>query len=96
MLAGLLSECFAAEFKECWKRERTATPVRAFAIRLHAIGCSLRETKDILRHLGVERSHQEIWQWVHRLADSVPDLLSAQPTRVAVNETAVKINGEWM
>ena len=33
MLADLLSECFAAEFKECWERERTATPVRAFAVR---------------------------------------------------------------
>mgnify|MGYP006993518524 CR=1 FL=1 len=45
MLADLLSECFAAEFKECWERERTATPVRAFAVRPHTTGCSLRETK---------------------------------------------------
>jgi transposase-like protein len=36
-----------------------------------------------------------IWQLVHRLADSVPDPPSAQPTRIAVDETAVKINGEW-
>ncbi|WP_136601186.1 IS6 family transposase [Salinigranum halophilum] len=98
MLADLLSECFAADFKECWERERTATPVRAFAVRLHATGCSLRETEAILRSLGVERSHQAIWQWVHRLADSVPDPPSAQPTRVAVDETAVRINGElsWL
>jgi len=33
---------------ECWERERTATPVRAFAVRLYATGCSLRETKEIL------------------------------------------------
>jgi putative transposase len=32
---------------------------------------------------------------VHRLADSGCDPPSAQPTRVAVDETAVKINGEW-
>jgi transposase-like protein len=88
MLADLLSECFAADLKECWERERTATPVRAFAVRLFATGCSLRETEAILRSLGVERSHQAIWQWVHRMADSVPDPPSAQPTRVAVDETA--------
>ena len=32
---------------------------------------------------------------MHRLADSGCDPPSAQPTRVAVDETAVKINGEW-
>jgi len=95
MLADLLSESFAADLEECWERERTATPVRAFAVRLHATGCSLRETASILADLGVERSHQAIFQWVHRLADSVSDPPTAQPSRVAVDETAVKINGEW-
>jgi putative transposase len=95
MLADLLSQCFAADLEETWERERTATPVRAFAVRLHATGCSLRETTTILAELGVQRSHQAVWQWVHRLADSVPDPPTAQPSRVAVDETAVKINGEW-
>mgnify|MGYP002760782390 CR=1 FL=1 len=94
MLADLLSECFAADLEETWERERTATPVRAFAVRLHATGCSLRETQAILRLFGVERSHQAIWQWVHQVADSVPDPPEAKPKRVAVDETAVKINGE--
>ena len=66
-----------------------------FAVRLHATGCSLRETQAILRLFGVQRSHQAIFQWVHRVADSVPDPPEAQPKRVAVDETAVKINGEW-
>jgi putative transposase len=95
MLADLLSECFAADLEETWERERTATPVRAFAVRLHATGCSLRETTSILAELGVERSHGAVWNWVHRIADSVPDPPTAQPSRVAVDETAVKINGEW-
>ena len=95
MLADLLSECFAVDLEKCWERERTATPVRAFAVRLHATGCSLRETASILAELGVERSHQAIFHWVHRLADSVSDPPTAQPSRVAVDETAVKINGEW-
>jgi putative transposase len=75
-------------------RERTAMPVRAFAVRLHATGCSLRETQEILRLFGVERSPQAIWQWVHQIADSAPDPPEAKPKRLAVDQTAVKINGE--
>jgi putative transposase len=71
------------------------TPVRAFAVRLQATGCSLRGTKAILALLGVKRSHQSIFQWVHRVSDSVSDPPSASLTRVAVNKTAIKINGEW-
>jgi transposase-like protein len=56
-LADLLSNCFAADLEETWERERTATPVRASAVQLHATGCSLREITSILTELGVERSH---------------------------------------
>ncbi|APX97908.1 IS6 family transposase [Natronorubrum daqingense] len=94
-LADLLSESYAAEFDEAWERERTANTLTGVAVRLHATGCSLRETQAILRLIGVERSHQAIWNWVHQLADSVPDPPMAKPSRVAVDETAVKINGEW-
>ena len=80
---------------EFWVRERTGTAVRAFANRLHATGCSLRETKEILRLFGVKCSHQSVFQLVHRVSDSVSDPPTAQPSRVAVDETAIKINGEW-
>lgn len=60
MLPDLLSKSYAAEFDECWERERTETPVRVFAVRLHATGCSLRETQAILRLIGVERSHRAL------------------------------------
>ncbi len=40
-LADLLSKCFATDLEETWERERTATPVRVFAVQLHATGCSL-------------------------------------------------------
>ena len=93
-LADLLRETLDTATLECWQRERTATPVRAFAVRLHAAGLSLRETTAILELLGVERTHGAVWNWVHRLADSVSDPPSATPTRVAVDETAVRINGE--
>ncbi len=48
-LADLLSECYTTEFDEVWEHERTATPVRAFAVRLHATRGSLREAQAILR-----------------------------------------------
>ena len=71
------------------------TPVRAFAVRLHQTGCSLRETTTILAELGVKRSHGAVWSWIHRLSDSGRDPPEAKPKRVAVDEAAVKINGKW-
>ncbi len=59
---GLIKETLDTVKLECWERERAATPVRVFAVRLHATVCSLRETQEILRLFGVERSHQAIWQ----------------------------------
>ncbi len=41
-LVDLLSEGYAAEFEVSLERERTATPVRVFAVCLHATSCSLR------------------------------------------------------
>jgi putative transposase len=94
-LQELLSESLDAESNDVWERERTATPVRAFAVRLHLAGLSLRKTAAILDLLGVDRSHQSVLQWTHRLADSGSDPPTAQPSRVAVDETAVQVDGEW-
>jgi putative transposase len=71
------------------------TPVRVFAVRLHQTGCSLRETITIFAELGVKRSHGAVRYWVRRLVDSRRDPPEAEPKRVAVDETAVKINGKW-
>ena len=95
MLADLLSESSDADLEESWANERTATPIRAFAVRLHQTGCSLRETTTILAELGIERSHGAAWNWVHRLADSGCDPPTASPSQVAVDETAVNVNGKW-
>ncbi|ELZ00723.1 putative transposase [Natrialba aegyptia DSM 13077] len=48
--------------------------------------------------MGVGRFHRAVWNWVRRLADSGHDPTTATPSRVAVDETAVKINGErsWL
>ena len=48
-LTDLLSESYEADLEETWENERMATPVRALAVRLHATGCSLRETTSIRR-----------------------------------------------
>jgi putative transposase len=58
------------------------------------VGVSSRDTTTVLAELGVERSRGAVWNWVHRLADSVPDPPTAKPSRVAVDETAVEIDGE--
>lgn len=86
-VADLLRETLDIPPLACWKREQTATSVRAFAIRLHAAGCSLRETVAILGVIGVERMHGAVWNGVHRLADSVGGPPSVTPTRVASTET---------
>jgi len=52
-LLDLLSEFLAVDLEECWERERTATPVMAFAACLHATGCLLRGSVEILRELHV-------------------------------------------
>lgn len=95
LIQELLREALETANLECWERERAETPVKAFAVRLHAAGCSLRETREILRLFGVDRSHQAIFQWVHRVSDNVGDPPEVQPKRVAVDETVIKINGEW-
>jgi len=95
MLADLLSESYESDLEETWENERTANALTGVAVRLHATGCSLRETTTILARLGVQRSHRAVWNWVHRLANSDCDPPTAKPSRVAVDETAVKINGEW-
>ena len=95
MLADLLSESYDTDLEESWENERSANALTGVAVRLHQTGCSLREITTILAELAVERSHGAVWNWVYRLSDSGRDPRTASPSRVAVDETAVKINGEW-
>ena len=64
----LLEETLNTASLEFWDEESTPTPVRALGVRLHAAGLSLRGTAAVLELLGVSRSHQAVFQWVHRLA----------------------------
>jgi hypothetical protein len=59
-LAGLLKKRLNVENKDVWENERTPTPVRCFAVRLHSIGLSLREFEAVLavlpRFSGTDRN----------------------------------------
>ncbi len=55
MLSDPLRESYAAYLEKPWENERTATSIRAFAVRLHQTGYSLRETIMILAELVVKR-----------------------------------------
>jgi putative transposase len=82
----------------CWGDESTASALRALAVLLHSTGISLRETAAALEMFGVTRSHQAVFQWVHRVAEEAPDPPTAKPSRVAVDETTVTIGSEqqWL
>ena len=81
-LSDLLGETLETTDSDCWDHERTATPVRAFAVQLHSAGLSLRETVAVLDLLGVDRSHGAVWDWTHRLVDNQDDPPRSAPWRV--------------
>jgi hypothetical protein len=47
-LADLLRERLEIENQDVWENERTPTPVRCFAVRLHSMGLSVREVETVL------------------------------------------------
>ena len=97
-LADLLRERLDGEYDEVWENERTATPVRVFAVRLHSMGLSLREVVAVLDWLGVDRSHGAVWNWTHKLSATQSDPPTAEPSRVAVDEKQIEVDGEkkWL
>jgi len=97
-LADLLREHLDIENQDAWENERTPTPVRCFAVRLHSMGLSLREVVGALDWLGVDRSFQAVWNWKERLAETQSDPPTATPSRVAVDEKQIEVDGEkkWL
>jgi len=57
---------------EFWDDEGTAGALRALVVPLHSTGISLRETAAVLEQFSVNRSHQAVFQWVHRTAEDPP------------------------
>jgi transposase-like protein len=97
-LADLLRETLDVDCDDVWANERTPTPVRVFGVRLHSMGLSLREVVAVFELLDVDRSHGAIWNWTHTLAEAQSDPPTAEPSRVAVDETRIEVDGEtkWL
>ena len=97
-LADLLRERLEIENQDVWENERTPTPVRCFAVRLHSMGLSVREVEAVLDWLGVDRCYQAIWNWKEKLAETQHDPPTATPSRVAVDEKQITVDGEkqWL
>ena len=75
LLSNLLKESLDTATLECWELERTENALTDVAVRLHAIGYSLRETQEtqaFLALLGVKRSHQAIFQWAIEYLTACP------------------------
>jgi len=97
-LEDLLKENLDVDNQDTWENERTPTPVRCFAVRLHSMGLSLREVEAVLNWLGVDRCHQAIWNWKETLSEHQSDPPTAAPSRVAVDEKQIEVDGEkkWL
>ncbi|ACV48660.1 transposase [Halomicrobium mukohataei DSM 12286] len=93
-LADLLRETLYEESQDVWENEWTPTSVRQFGVRLHTAGLSIRETVAILELLGVDRSHGAVWNWVHTLSEAQSEPPTAAPSRVAVDEKQIEVDGE--
>jgi len=62
------------------------------------MGLSLREVEAVLDWLGVDRCHQAIWYWKETAAEEQHDPPTASPSRVAVDEKQIEVDGEkkWL
>lgn len=69
-----------------------------FGVQLHSMGLPVKEVEAVLKWLGSDRSHGAVWNWIHDLAEAHDDPTTAEPSRVAVNEKQIKIDGEeqWL
>ena len=97
-LADLLRERLEIENQDVWENKRTPIPVHCFAVRLHLMGLSVREVEAVLEWLGVDRYYQVVWNWKEKLANTQRDPPMAAPSRVAVDEKQIKIDGDkkWL
>src|SRR5699024_6242419 len=94
----LLRETLNVDCDEVWENERTPDTVRVFGVRLHSMGLSLREIVAVFDWPGVDRSHGAIWNWTHTLSETQADPPTAEPSRVAVGEKQITVDGEkkWL
>jgi len=65
-----------------------------FRVPLYSMGFPLREVVAVLELIGVDRSHGSVWNWTHDLAEAQDDPPTAEPSRVAVDEKQIEVDGE--
>jgi len=70
-LADLFKEALDQGYEVIWENGHIATPVWVFGIRLYSMGLSVREVAAVLEWLGIDGSHGTVWNWTHKLTDSV-------------------------
>ena len=63
-------------------------------MRLHPMGLSAREVVAVLDLLGIDPSHGAIWNWTHELSGAQSDPPTVEPSRVAVDEKQIQVDGE--
>ena len=97
-LADLLRERLERNNQDIWANERTLTPVRCLAVRLHLIGLSFREVKAVLDWLGVECCHQAVWYWKETLTETQSDSPTAESSRVTSTRNRPKsmVEKKWL
>ncbi len=95
MLADLLSESLAVDLEECWERERTAIASgRSPSASTRPVVRSGRQLLFLRLSALNGRMGRSGIGYIDCLT-AHPNPPTAKPSRVAVDETAVKINGEW-
>jgi transposase-like protein len=59
---------------------------------------SLREVEAVLDWVGVDHGHQAIWYWKETLVEEQSDPLTVTPSRVAVDEKQIGVDGKkkWL
>lgn len=62
------------------------------------MGLSLREIAVVLEWLGIDRSHGVMWNSTHTFSETQSDPPTAAPSRVAVAEKQLEVDGEehWL
>lgn len=83
---------------EFFERERTDRQFVELAILLYDYGVSFRKVAQVLKWIGVKRSHVAIWTWIQKFGQRLDEagrrLAADLPAVVLLDETAITQDGE--
>jgi len=84
----------AIESRKLFVRQRKSNWLRALGVVLYHLGLSLRDTSLVLDGIG-GASHEAVRKWYARCRD-IFTVETRSRRAIAVDETKIKIRGEWM